>query len=73
MYDYINWGGNEMYRLLIVDDERHIVNWLYELFMEKSAIEFDIFKAYSGREGLEILNREKIDIILTDIRTPIIS
>lgn len=70
MPDYINRGGNDMYRLLIVDDERHIVNWLYELFMEKSTLEFDIFKAYSGREGLEILNRVKIDIILTDIRMP---
>lgn len=59
-----------MYRLLIVDDERHIVNWLYELFMEKSALELDIFKAYSGREALDILNKVKIDIVLTDIRMP---
>lgn len=59
-----------MYKLLIVDDERHIVNWLYELFIEKSTLELDIFKAYSGRAALAILDKVKIDIILTDIRMP---
>lgn len=57
-----------MYRLLIVDDEEFIVNWLRKLFQD--ADELDISVAYSGIEALEILNRLKMDIVLTDIRMP---
>ena len=59
-----------MYRLLIVDDEHHIVDWLYELFTEKSGLDLDIAKAYSGNDALNILNDSKVDILLSDIRMP---
>ncbi|MFF2089300.1 helix-turn-helix domain-containing protein [Paenibacillus sp. NPDC058174] len=59
-----------MHRLMIVDDERHIVDWLYELFMDTSDMELDIVKAYSGKEALQRLEEAKIDIVLSDIRMP---
>lgn len=59
-----------MYRLLIVDDEPIIVDGLYELFKDVKHIEFDVYKAYSGFEALEWLDRVKIDIVLSDIRMP---
>jgi len=59
-----------MYRVLIVDDESNIVDWLYELFKGIYEKELDIYKAYSGTEALDWLNRTKIDIVLTDIRMP---
>lgn len=59
-----------MHRLMIVDDERHVVDWLYELFLEKSGLELDILKAYSGKEAMNILDATKIDVILSDIRMP---
>lgn len=62
-----------MKRLLIVDDEHHIVNWLAELFEEHEDFEFDIFKAYSGKDALQILRNIKIDILLLDIKMPGIS
>jgi len=62
-----------MYKLLIVDDERHIVDWLYEMFTCESGLELEICKAYSGHEALKWLERTKIDIVLTDIRMPGIS
>lgn len=60
----------KFYRLLIVDDEYHVVDWLAELFEEQEEFEFEIYKAYLGREALTILDHVKIDIILSDIKMP---
>ena len=62
-----------MIRLLIVDDEHHIVNYLASLFVEQLEIDFDVYKAYSGLDALEILEKIKIDIILLDINMPLMS
>ncbi|RCX13495.1 two-component system response regulator YesN [Anaerobacterium chartisolvens] len=59
-----------MHRLLIVDDEEIIVNGLYEIFSSMRALDLDVYKAYSGEEAIEWLNRTRIDIVLTDIRMP---
>ncbi|MFC5405931.1 response regulator [Cohnella soli] len=59
-----------MYRLLIVDDEQMIVDWLYRLFGGLSHLELDLYKAYTGEQALGWLNRTKIDIVLTDIHMP---
>jgi two-component system response regulator YesN len=58
-----------MYRLLIVDDETVIADGLYEVF-SRFDIEFDLCKAYSGFEALEHMKRNRVDIVLTDIRMP---
>ena len=47
--------------LLIVDDERYIVNYLFALIEEHIEIDLNIQKAYSGSEALEILSISKID------------
>ena len=59
-----------MYRLLIVDDEEIIVNSLFEIFSNIQSLNLDVYKAYSGEEAIEWLNRTRIDIVLTDIRMP---
>ncbi|MCM8711522.1 helix-turn-helix domain-containing protein [Clostridium sp. SYSU_GA19001] len=59
-----------MYRLLIVDDEPYIVDWIYELFVQNEELELDIYRAYSGLEALDLLRRAKIDIVMTDINMP---
>lgn len=59
-----------MYRLLIVDDEEIIVNGLYEIFSNIQNYDLDVYKAFSGEEAIEWLNRTRIDIVLTDIRMP---
>ncbi len=59
-----------MKKILIVDDEHHIVNWLVELFEEQKEMELTIFKAYSGIEAINILKVTKINIILLDINMP---
>ena len=57
-----------MYQLLLVDDERHIVDWLYNLFADRPNL--DVHKAYSGMEAVSWLNRTRIDLVLSDIRMP---
>lgn len=59
-----------MFRLLIVDDEPDIADSLYMLFTTTDRLELDVYRAYSGEEALDWLNRTKIDIVLTDIRMP---
>ena len=59
-----------MYRLLIVDDEEIIVNGLYEILRGVKELELDVYKAYSGEEAIEWLNRTRIDVVLTDICMP---
>lgn len=59
-----------MYRLMIVDDEHHIVNWLAYLFEGLTEPELEIEKAYSGGEALRLLENRRMDIILLDIQMP---
>lgn len=58
-----------MYRMLIVDDEEIITDGLADIF-GKLNLGLDIYKAYSGQEALELLNRTRVDIVLSDICMP---
>jgi len=62
-----------MYRILIVDDEQLITDALYDVIRQLMPDELDVYKAYSGKEALEWMERTRIDIILTDISMPGIS
>ena len=56
--------------ILIVDDERYIVNYLLSLVEENIKEEVYIEKAYSAPEALNVLSATKIDLILLDIHMP---
>ena len=45
-------------RLLIVDDEPHIVDWLHDL-MRSEFPDMDVRKAYSGIQAREMLERRR--------------
>ena len=66
-----------MIRLLIVDDEPHIVDWLRAMlsdhFTGDRNIEMEVFGAYNAIEALDLLTKDRIDIIITDIRMPHLS
>lgn len=59
-----------MYRLLIVDDERYIVESLSELFSGLMEPELEILTAYYGDDALSLLKSQKVDVILLDINMP---
>ena len=50
--------------ILVIDDEEEITNRLGR-FLQKEG--YEIFKASSGKEGLDIITANKIDIVITDI------
>ncbi|PZP49928.1 MAG: two-component system response regulator, partial [Azospira oryzae] len=53
--------------LLLVDDEPYILSALQRLLRPLS---YRIFTATGGAAGLEILERERIDLIISDMRMP---
>ncbi len=57
-----------MYKILIVDDEPYIVEGLADLFGGNPGL--DVYTAFSGNGALEILDRVRMDIVLTDIQMP---
>ena len=59
-----------MKRLLIVDDEHHIVNWLADLFESQADMDLIVLRCYSGKDALDILESTKIDVVLLDIKMP---
>ncbi|UUZ80342.1 response regulator [Paenibacillus sp. P26] len=58
-----------MIRLLIVDDEEIITEGLFEVLKQLN-LGLDLYKAYSGEEALDLMNRTRVDIVLSDIRMP---
>lgn len=59
-----------MYRVAIIDDEPLIVEGLSKTMMwEKWNCQVAGY-AYDGREGMELIRRERPDIIITDINMP---
>lgn len=59
-----------MYRLLIVDDERDIVEYFHRVFTQEAKLPLEVYTANSGQEALECLDRIRIDIVLSDIKMP---
>lgn len=59
-----------MYRLLIVDDEPDVIDGIYAILMSLDHLDLDIYKAESALEAMQILDRERIDIVISDICMP---
>ena len=54
-------------KLLVVDDEAGILEEVKAFFEEEG---FQVFTADSGEEGIQILKREKPDVMLLDMKLP---
>lgn len=54
--------------ILFVDDEKQILSSLRRLFMRT---EYETVFAMDGKEALEVMEEKEIDLIVTDIRMPI--
>ena len=61
--------ANHMKRVLIVDDEETLT-WSMERSLSKDNEKFEVLIANNGREALEILGRNRIDVVISDIRMP---
>ncbi|MGR9046445.1 MAG: HD domain-containing phosphohydrolase [Gammaproteobacteria bacterium] len=63
----ISIEGQTAPRLLLVDDEPNVLKALKRLFRTSG---YTIHSAGNGAEGLEVLKREAIDLIISDMRMP---
>ncbi|WNQ12956.1 response regulator [Paenibacillus aurantius] len=59
-----------MYQLLIVDDEPSVVDAIAHTLPWGDLGVEDVLCAYSGQEALDIVKRQVVDIVITDIRMP---
>src|SRR5512140_1747392 len=58
---------NPLKRVLVVDDEPMIVSLLSTVLREKG---WDVTEARSGTDGIDLLDRARFDVILTDLVMP---
>lgn len=59
-----------MYKILIVDDEKNIRLGIQAMIKREFSHLLDSITAADGQEAVEVMNRQKIDIIITDIKMP---
>ena len=64
--------GDEKKKVLLVDDESFLLEVLTEL-LEEDSDRIDVVTARNGREALEILEREEIFLVVSDIYMPEVS
>ncbi|MHB8090362.1 MAG: response regulator [Syntrophales bacterium] len=60
-------------KLLIIDDEIVVQRSCYDIFAEKKSkhdIKYDVHTVSSADEALRILEKERFDIVLTDLKMP---
>lgn len=60
------WGG-KMYKILVVDDERAL-RLLISMTLEIG--NFDILEADNGTDALELVKKEKPDLVILDVMMP---
>ncbi len=58
--------------ILVVDDEKKVVELLQET-IKKIGNGYQVRTAFNGKEAIEILEKEKIDLVLLDIKMPVMS
>jgi DNA-binding NtrC family response regulator len=59
-----------MRKLLVIDDDRTVLRLTEKAFAD---VDLQILSASDGEKGIELINREKPDVLLLDIRLPGIS
>ena len=61
------------YRLLVIDDSKFIRSILQKALSSIQACDIKVVEADNGKEGLEILQKEKFDMVITDMEMPRVS
>lgn len=72
-YENQNWEIfnmlKDLKKVLIVDDEETLT-WSMAKSLSKDKDKYEVMIANNGREALNILKKEKIDLVISDIRMP---
>ncbi|OXS58753.1 hypothetical protein B1A99_12310 [Cohnella sp. CIP 111063] len=59
-----------MFQLLLVDDERPVVEGLEEIIPWEELSVSQVHTAFSGQDALNVMKKHAIDIVVTDIQMP---
>lgn len=59
-----------LFRILLVDDEPHVVDSIQLLLQAQTEWELDVYVAHRGRGALDILQNMRVDLLITDIQMP---
>jgi len=59
----------DLKKILIVDDEETLT-WSMAKSLSKDKDKYEVMIANNGREALNVLERERIDLVISDIRMP---
>jgi two-component system sensor histidine kinase ChiS len=62
-----------MFTILLVDDHKHLVESMATTIPWEQYEIHQVYRAYSGQEALDIVAKHAIDMIITDIRMPVMS
>ena len=54
-------------KILIIDDEKEITE-LIEVFLKNES--YQVFKTYSAKEAVHVINKESIDLAIVDVMLP---
>lgn len=57
-----------MYRILVVEDEKEIADAI-EIYLKSQ--DYEVLKAYNGKQGIEIIDKQEIHLAIVDIMMPI--
>ena len=57
----------EMYNILVCDDDKEIVEAI-DIYLSQEG--YHILKAYDGVEALNILEKEKVNLLILDVMMP---
>lgn len=57
----------QKYNVLVVEDEKEIADAI-EIYLKNQG--YNVFKAYNGLEGLEVIEKEEIHLAIVDIMMP---
>ncbi len=57
-----------MYTILIVDDEEEIRSSIAEILFQKN---YKVYQAKNGKEALAVIYKTKPDLVISDIRMPV--
>lgn len=60
-------GGDSLRTVLVVEDDPQVREILRESFLKE---DFKVFEEADGQKGIEFLERQPVDVVITDVRMP---